>query len=285
MESRMYDNLEPQQIYVELPNATGTIEADDTQQERLEEYTERVASGEFHHKTDETTLCKCVDGRTCNDAAIGLNSAGGLFSYVVADDLTSQHFAGEQFTDSIENTVDVLREQGQKIGAHTGSHANDEKSDCGANDRIAEIYHCIVINADAIRAMAEEILGYSIDDSTHTLITTQAAARTDFGKGAENLAEARKGGAQVERLDGGHREVVAVVNLRPGTTFDRTVAQQEFGDNYQAFNIDAWAFLSAAESISQSSDEVAQKVVALTYYNLATTLVLAGPTMRVVVLK
>lgn len=285
MEPRMHDDLKLATTYQELTGATGAIEADASQTERLEELTERVLSGEFHTRTTETSLCKCIDGRLCDQAIDGLNSAGGSLSYVVADDLTTKRFAGASFAEAIDNTFEVLRGQDQKIGVHTDTHASGEKSGCGANDRLAEIYAKIVEADQVIRQTAESILGKTIDDETHQLIVKNAAERRDFGSGATNLTTMQRDGAAVEALEGGHREVLAVVNLRADTTLDRAALQQAFGDNYQAFNVDAHGFERAAHTTSTNEHEKAQKIVALTYYNLATAHVLCGPAMRVGVLN
>lgn len=285
MEPRMYDTMKTPKNYQELTDGTGTIEADETQQERLDEATERVSSGEFHIATPEAAFCKCIDGRPCEHALEGLNSSGGSLSYVVADDLTTKRFNGATFSETIDTTFSVLKEKGVKLGVHTDTHADDEKSGCGANDRLAEIYTAITSSAEALRAMTENILGNKIDDTTHQMIVENAAARSDFGSGAGNLSRATKDGAAVEKLEGGHREVAAIINLRDGTTFDRAAMRREFGDNYQVFNVDAHGFKTAAETISETDEEVNQKVVALAYYNIATALVLCGPKMRVCILR
>lgn len=285
MEPRMHDDLKVAKDYQELAGATGVIEAGSSQVERLDEVTERLLSGEFHVKTNETSLCKCIDGRMADRGAVeGLNSAGGSLSYVVADDLTTKRFAGDSFAEAIDNTLEVLRGQGQAVGAHTDSHAAGEKSGCGANDRLSEIYAKMVEENETIRAAAAEILGQDIDDQTHELIYKNAAERTDFANGAANLITMKTDGAQVEKLEGNHHEVLAVINFQPGTTLDRAALKTEFGDNYQAFNIDAHGFEKAAHTISINEQEKQQKIVALTYYNLATAHVLCGPSMRVGVL-
>jgi len=73
--------------------------------------------------------------------------------------------------------------------------------------------------------------------------------------------------------------------MKSGYTLNRIELKKEFGPNYQAFNVDIWSFKKAAEAISVNEAEVQQKIAAMVYYNLATTLVLAGPSMRVVVVS
>lgn len=281
----MNDKLASPKNYQELSGGTGTVEVDSTQLERFEEFTHRISSGEFHLGTTETVLCKCIDGRSCDHAVEGLNSAGGSLSYLVADDLTTKHFTGATFHETLSNTFELLASKDQKTGVHTDTHAAGEKSGCGANDRLPEIYACIATDSGAMRAMAETILGFSIDDSLHNHLTTNAADRTDFGVAADNLTAAVESGAQVEELEGGHREIVTIINMRSGTTLDRAAVKREFGANYQSFNVDAYGFKAAADVISESDEDAKQKIVALAYYNIATALVLCGPKMRVSIMR
>ena len=264
---------------------TGTIEPKEYQQERLEELTRRVGSGEFHRETNATSLCKCIDGRRCTNSVEGLNSAGGSLSYVVADDLTTQRFVGEDFTTSIDNTFEVLRGQGQKIGVHCESHAGGEKSGCGADDRLSEIYAKIVSDETTVRTLAEQILDESIDDETHQMIVANAATRSDFGTGSDNYDTMCRDGAESEILEGEHNEVIAIINRSAGRTLNRDALAAEFGDEYEAFNVDAAGFMDAAKTISVTEREAYQKCVALAYYNLAAAGVLCGPGMRVAVLS
>jgi hypothetical protein len=113
-----------------------------------------------------------------------------------------------------------------------------------------------------------------------------AASRTSFSPGRELLAAVTMHADEVfiDTLAGSHNEVVAILNTVPGTTLDRDALRHEFGEEYEAFNVDVWSFEEAARAISPTEDEVTQKVTALVYYNLATTMVLSGKKMRAVFL-
>lgn len=268
-------------------HAQGAIEPRKDQQERLEEFTRRVGSGEFHVPTKYTVLCGCIDGRP--GCTVKPNSAGGTESLMVADDLASKHFQADDGTTlgAYKNTLSFLKESGYPIGGHDDSHANSEKSGCGANDRLREIYNMISGKSAVIKELAEN-LGANISEATHHLITTQAKERTSFSRGAELISELSKqtsGG--YDHLEGEHNEVMAIINLRGGTTLDRDAIDGEFGSNYQAFNIDLWAFPETAKVIpdTDSNDVQEQKIAALVYYNLATALVLCGPGLRIALLK
>ena len=141
-------------------------------------------------------------------------------------------------------------------------------------------------NPQAIRDMAAA-LGVNVPQETHDLIVGNASARTQFSTGKELLGilEANAREEFVDKLNGDHKEVVAVINKRAGTTLDRDALRAEFDEAYESFNVDVWAFEEAARVTSLSEEEVQQKIVAMVYYNLATTMVLVGKKMRIVVVE
>lgn len=292
--SKNYVGQQPE--WMELKDfAKGKIQGDSEKLERLDEATERVGRGEYHRPVNgnfELKLlpARCVDGRTPENGASFLvpNSAGGTESLMVADDLTAKRFAAPDGTtrSAYENMVTALAANGYVVGGHTDSYAEGETSGCGANDKLPLIYDYIARHGGILRGLAKEF-GIAVDEEAHEMITSNAAARTQFSKGRE-LLEVLKAKAEqglVDNLQGSHNEVVTAINLRTGTTLDRDALAAEFGPEYQAFNVDAWAFGEAAEVISFGDTEARQKAAALAYYNLATAMVLAGPKMRVVAVR
>ena len=277
--------------YMLLTPAIGNIQAGQEQVERLDEVTERVGAGEFHRETEGRIPCKCIDGRCSNLDNLLPNSAGGTETLMVADDLTTKNFVlgGDTTTGGQYSAmVEYLQETNNPIGGHTAEDLHGAPSGCGANDKLPAIYEFIAQNGEVLRGLASK-LGVEVDDETQGLITGNAAARSEFSDGAELLATLKeKGGDEsVDVLKGAHKEVVAVINKRFGTTLDRNAFDAEFGENYQSFNVDAWAFEEGARVITQmgGEKEQLQKQVAMVYYNLATACVLCGPDMRVVVLE
>lgn len=273
--------------------AVGSIQASGVQNERLEEFTERVASGEFHRSVAEgqTIPSRCVDGRSANTTSpLAPNAAGGSETLFVADDLTVKGLATPDGTSlsAYANMLDWLKAHHFEVGGHTDTNAQGDISGCGANDKLETIYGYMVDHGDTLRAVADD-LGVNVSDKAHTLIMKNARERSQFSKGGELLSMLEEQ-ASTEFLDvlvGSHKEVVAVINTKAGTTLDRAAVKQEFGAAYQAFNVDAWSFRAAADAISVEPlepHEIEAKVAAMVYYNLATTLVLAGPKMRVIVL-
>lgn len=279
--------------YITLgPVGTGSIQAGTLQQERLEEFTRRVGSGEFHRPTDVTIPVKCIDGRCGGHGALMPNAAGGTESLMVADDLTTKLFAVADDAETVsqhKNVLTSLAQQGLPVGGHTAAELHGAPSGCGANDKLADIYAYITQYSDTLRSLATDVLGYDINDADHDLIVGNASKRQSFTSG-DQLLEALEtiGGTEsIDVLRGAHTEVMAVINRRSGTTLDREAVESEFGDNYESFNVDEWAFRDGAKAISltDNQQEEHQKHIAMLYYNLATAGVLCGPDMRVVVLN
>lgn len=270
----------------ELPLAEGTIEAGPEQQERLEEVLERLASGEFHVATDGRIPYGCIDGRDTRD---GLHpkpdSAGGTLSIMVADDLTTKRFAGPDGTtkEAFSRTLAFIQAAGYEIGGHTDSHATGDGSGCGASDKLAPIYEFIGREGEQLRALAAT-LGITASGAAFVQIVENARARQEFSRGRDMLETlATYGDDTVDYLTGDHREVVVVINTKDGTTLDRLALRREFGEAYEAFNVDAWTFGDASELTAESPEEAEAKVLALTFYNLATAHKLCGKAMRVIV--
>lgn len=285
--------MQQHSIYIELGDAAiGTIQPDKNQQERLDEFTRRVSGGEFHKEIigGVTIPVRCVDGRNIIAGVHSLapNSAGGTESLFVADDLTTKRFAGDDNSTVAGYTsiIKTLISSGYEIGGHTDSRASGETSGCGANDKLQTIYQYMHTQGDMLRLVAAQ-LGVEVSDDTHQLIVDNAASRTAFSPGSELLSvlKANANDEFIDHLDGDHHEVIAVINNRHNTTLDRDALQHVFGMDYQVFNVDVWSFQEAASVISDSHQEAAQKVAAMAYYNLATTYVLGGPHLRVIVLQ
>lgn len=275
--------------YIELGDAAeGTIQAGPAQQERLDEFTNDVGAGQYHVATATEILCGCIDGR--GGSVPRPDSAGGSETLMVADDLTGKRFAGHDGTtlSAYENTLAYVTNGNRPIGGHTGPHATiGQSSDCGANDKLEKIYTMIVAKAETIRSITETYLGVPVLDKDHERIITNVKARQSFSSGAELLQVLADKHGDIDHLNGDHQEVVAVINKRYGTTLDRQAVEAVYGTHYEAFNVDVWAFAKSAAFISPGNNEseINARQVAMAYYNVATALVLCGPSMRVVVLR
>ncbi len=123
----------------------------------------------------------------------------------------------------------------------------------------------------------------------HAKLTAAAARRTSFSNPRELIAVLHESSDEaIDTLRGTHNEVVIALNTRAGTTLDHEALAAEFGENYEAFCVDAWAFENSARLIASNPEdatEVYEKIVALAYYNVATALALCGPTMEIVTIN
>lgn len=281
----MKENLEMQtKDALVLDCAIGTIEANNSQLERLNEFCERVESGEFYKHTDIGIVCECVDGRP-GAFHMRPNSAGGSQTIMVADDLVNKRFAvGTDGSTSAQynSMLSFLHESGQQIGGHTAENVAALNSGCGANDKLSTIYTYISQHADDVRGLSST-LGVAVNQTIHDKIIGNASARTEFSD-AVTLLESldNQPGAEVTHLRGDHQEVLTSINLRPGTTLDRNAMRTEF-PHHQVFNVDVWALENSARLLSTDETEVNELFVAMIYYNIATACVLGGKSMRVVV--
>lgn len=275
--------------YMLLDGAEGKIQTTETQDvEVVDQLTNELGTGALHIETSKLIPCKCIDGRMCTQPTEGPNAAGGTETIFIGDDLTTKRFAldDSSVASGMRKLIENLQSKNLDVGGHSDNHHEDPNdSGCGANDRLPKIYDMIARKGDLIKQYAEAILGTSIDDMTHRLIVENAAARNQFSTGKEILDVLNDMNSDVEELEGAHKEVVAAINLRQNTTLSRQLLKEKYGEDYQAFNIDAWSLAAAAEAISSSEEEIQQKIIAMTYYNLATALVLCGPNMRVVIVR
>jgi hypothetical protein len=274
----------------------GKIQANETQITRLEEFTTRVSSGEFHDtiQWDESLgqmiVAKCIDGRLSKGEPRLLLpcSAGGTESLLASDDLTSKRFSSSDHTTfgAYKNLVDFLTKNNYAVGGHSGDHAHAGCIDCGANDKIRAIYQYISDNHSQLRKIVDE-LGVRVDDLTDELIAHNARNRHVFSDRFKIYAYLKDKADErlIDWLIGDHKEVMAVINLRANTTLNRHRLSLEFDRDYLAFNVDAWAFLQSAQAISVNAETTHQNLVALYYYNLATMLTVCGDKMRVSILR
>ena len=280
------DTIEMKPEHILLENAEGRIQAGPEQQERLESFTYRIASGEFHGDATALIPVTCIDGRFVKEDDFHMlpNAAGGSETIFVADDLIDKIYAGDGTTASgYDNVLKRIDAQGGLVGGHDDDHHAEGGSGCGANDSLPAIYDFIGRKGTDIRELAEK-LGVKVSDAAHAKIVGNAESRTEFSTGADMLAtlEAQDNEVTVERLGGAHKEVVAVINTREGKTLDRRAIKEEFGEDYEAFNVDVWSFQTAAELLTDNAEQQQELAVAMVYYNLATAHVLCGPGMRVV---
>lgn len=270
--------------------ATGTIDPETrgVASEVIQDAAECLHGDEFFVRTDLLLPCQCVDGRHRADGSCepAPNAAGGSESAVIADALTTQRLMNTSDTVATHAAKVFATLGDYEIGGHRDvAHADSEKSGCGANDKLGLILAKITDESSAIRAFLT-VRGIAVTGTLHTSIVERASELVDrdyaatAGEAVTQVTETHDG--MVELLDGPHNEAILVVNTAEGTTLDRAKFREEFGDDVEAFNVDVWALQHMAEATSITTDEITPKFVAALYYNVATALTLAGPSVRVV---
>lgn len=233
---------------------------------------------------------QCVDGRSRKDGSYepAPKAAAGTFSAVIGDALTNASYRQPHTSAATHaKTVYAYLLRHGYVGGHDADHTSGQGCGCGAEDKLQEILTFIRDKGDAIKAFLADV-GVAIDDETHRLIVSQATKLLEeqyVVPGAE-LRDAYievAGKDSVETLTGPHHEVALVVNTEAGTTIDRAKLAESYGDSLQVFELDVPSLQVAADALSISEHEAAQKFAAMLYYNVATAAVLADKSLRIAV--
>jgi hypothetical protein len=292
------DCYEQPVVSYQLGNEYGLGKLDTPQYPRAAEFIQEL--GEHYVPAVQNIIGACMDGRPGSTAEAVPNGAGGGLLYLVTDRLVRGN------SDDIdEANARVMGRIGQipaMVHVHRDDHAHGEDAGCAAADKVGAIFTIIAQYGEQLRSLATELdLGSLSSDEAHQQIIRHAADESELvmasgndlvamvdaqlAKNTDNTDEPT--GAHTDVLRGNHHEAAVVMNQRAGTTLDRQALAlaQEFGQQYQAFNIDTWAFAPSAE-VLYPGDPIAQQhaTTAMLYYNLAAIMALCGPCMTVTVL-
>jgi len=275
----------------------------------------RVGSGEITHDMVDEVVQRLKGDEFYTEIGneFGPCAAGGTFTLVVADALTTNRFRedGETAADHAQKLYAWLLEHkndeesrriiprvcidgrspgdqyvnNSVIGGHDDEHGEDG---CGAQKNLGPILAFIVEHGDGVRQFLEE-RGIQISDRMHTTIVAQSTTLSSPQSGYISTGTELRGAfvavggeGVVARLRGLHNEIVGVVNTEEGKTLNRKRLREVYSDAYEAFDIDVAPLKKATAAISLTEEEAEQKFVAALYYNVATTLVLAEPSLRTV---
>jgi hypothetical protein len=243
--------------------------------------------------TAATVVASCIDGRGAAGVVAGAaggpgaaapDAAGGTLALWVAFVLNGCDL-------SLETFLKGLQGGGVPIGGHTDDHAHGGASGCGANDKLDTILGIIGTRRTLgpIVALAEA-LGAPVSEADALRLSKRAVALRGNGSAllgtpGQRLSLIEEHGSSVT-LCGGHTEQLVVINDVPATTLDRAALKRRLGEQAAAFNVDVWAFeaslAQAAAALGLEYPAPQALLVAMLLYNLATALVLCGPSMRLV---
>lgn len=268
--------------------AEGLIGQDRDCDELFTEALGRFTRGEFMKSVDHSIVCGCIDGR-CG-GKLRASSAGGTYGLAAARDLSRfPRDRNVSMNDALSETIERLQAKNLPIGGHNDDHSPEDKTGCGANDQMANIYGIISRKGDAIRQILAP-LGVDVSDEIHEHITGAAADRgvfTDPTELEQTLDKADEDA--IDTLEGSHNEIVILLNLRDGTTLDHTAAAEELGgETHEAFCVDLWALHDTATALADNpsdQEEVARLHAALLYWNVATAYALCSSEIDVAVVR
>ena len=207
-------------------------------------------------------------------------------------------FSGDNLNETtLKSVFAKLKAHNRQLGVHRGAHKNPSAnvSDCGAGDRIVDILTTVKANRQEIESRMMslvETLKKSMPESYNRLleiaglpsqteipaimaavkevleqITSYDTQKVEI-KGERLIQTAINNGASIMELIGNHGENRALVNLKPGVTFDTVLA---FDKDDQAFDLDLAEAVAEAEEAGV--DRSFATIASLVLY-LATEMVL-----------
>lgn len=293
-DDELSDCYEQPIVSYELGDKYGLGDLTTSEWPRRAEFVQRL--GEYYVPAVQNIIGACMDGRPGSTAEAVPNGAGGGLLYLVTDRLVCGN------SDDIdEANARVLGQIGQipaTVHVHRDDHAHGEQAGCAAADKVGAIFTIIAQRGEQLRSLATELgLGSDSSDEAHQQIIRHATDESKLVMASGNklvtmvdaqLAKSESTeptGAHTDILQGNHHEVAVVMNQRTKTTLDRQALAREFDQQYQAFNIDTWAFAPSAEALYPDDPTAQQQATtAMLYYNLAAIMALCGPRMTVTVL-
>ena len=208
----------------------------------------------------------CVDGRVGQRKTDGpyLQALGGSYHFVILRWL----LRGGDFSEVFELTLTDLKNLGYPLGLHRDTHASGDHAGCGFADNIRKIIETFKERSLDIWEILNNLTDLPSYQDTWDEILNLVKERdlTQIPSGDKIIKKGENLGAEVQVLDGNHREEAAIVNLVVGTTLDVDNNQE-----HQAFNLDLWYVLRVARDLG--IEEERAKLLSLGLY-LATEIVL-----------
>jgi hypothetical protein len=245
--------------------------------EELPQFTEKA--------TDKSEPLSCVDGRPDENSPQGAQAPGASLFFPTINAIINNENLDSA---AIESGLRKLKEADYAIGAHRGHHkdAGQDKSDCGFADRLPEIINTAKNNrAEILEKLTKIYIAEGIDISTlsssYDLISNYDTSKIKI-KGEPLIAIAEKNEAAIENLQGNHNEEVAFVNLKRGTTLDRSKLNKQ---GKQAFNFDLWAAVDQGEAAIKAKSETLRDTMLIMYMATERTLRQGKPALRATIHK
>jgi hypothetical protein len=290
---------------------TGKISVNEIGPRRAEQALENV--GEYYRECSANAAERCIDGRCIahygeNHALHGrpigpqTPAATPAITYSWRLMKANKLEDGRTFTDDLDVTLELCRKMNFYFGGHIDDHAKPPMTGCGAIDRLPEIVKKITGPkfAEAAAPYLEAVLGE--DFSPDVMISLIERAKilekkngsylehdgNDYAHRLKTIAALDAGaghGQAVEQLTGEHREVALIINMVPGTTFDRDEFAHKHHNNIQAFNYDFWVSQHIAPELFPSEEKQQEFLTVRAMLALATAMTLTDGTIKLMVRK
>lgn len=274
------------------------VAAGEISNEKMDEIERDIIAGEFDSPLDANKIsCKCVDGRGIE---AGPKAAGATMSIVMADALTTQSYRnpGDKAPAHLKRIVTKLQKSKHEVGLHNDDKANAENCGCGACDKLdnqtqksqPSILSFIERRSNNIKSFLRDNVGVEVDQATNDGIAQRSGELRDegyatFGSELTKAISDVAGDEVIATVKGKHREFCVIIDMREGVTVDTEKMMAKHGEDYQAFVVNVPNLFKGTAAISLSETEASLKGIAGVYYNVATAAVLAGKSLRVIVMK
>lgn len=222
--------------------------------------------------------------------------------------------AGESFDEDLRTVGVDLTDADIVCGAHTGDHAQEGTSDCGALDKKMSIMERAVANQDTLCANLEaamNLAGLQYDDDAARRVLANWKAtyeNSDYAR-SDNPArhmdvirgeiipyaqekvgnDDRHPVSVIKKLKGDHNEVGVALNLVPETTLSQRIYAKQMREKLDVakdqpipdmFCVDLWRVVELA-SVYENTPEYSDVLHGALAYQLATAAQLTDGTLRV----
>lgn len=202
----------------------------------------------------------CVDGRTGERKKNSESLERKPYGQALGGDLNIASISWllnggqEDYLDTVSQTFADLSDTGyEQLGVHYGGHAHGDGSDCGFADNNVKIMQTLGAKTDEIWQMIQEAISQyaeiQLNEEKFKQLVTDKVKKADLSKlpsGKQIIDHAAKiDNVTVQQLEADHKEVAAIVNLKPNTTLDADNNQ----DEAQAFNLDLWLVQQQAQDL------------------------------------
>ena len=265
------------------------IRSGEISQAKIDQFTNSETLERYFIPADDSAPMRCVDGRTStiskkridggeqitDERAVAPMIPGGTpGSALVHRIISNEEPAGKTLTRDIRDIVAEFDSLGIQIGGHIDEDEHDDRTGCGAIDKIPEIFDILSDEGSRtqIHKLTKDLLGNNFDPGAANEIFKKTARLHDhrdhylerkgnkFPYRPQTMKILREHNPNtVETMVGRHNEVALVVNTVSDTTLNRAKLNQDSKGAVQVFNYDVWTSVRIAEKL-YPGDERMQKL-------------------------